>query len=232
MCNRYFLTSSPDAVRRTFGYAETPEFPPRYNIAPTQPVAIVHYGLSRQPEFRLVRWGLVPAWWKNPRELPNFFNARAEGLLDKPSFRGPFRHRRCLVPADGFYEWTGEKGRRVPHAVRPRSGGPIAFAGLHEIWLGADGSELETMAIITVAAAGTLARLHDRMPAILPPSDFAAWFDPRTKAEAAHAMLRPVTDDELMVTEVARRVNDARNDGPDLLAPVAGQADGTGDGSG
>src|SRR5581483_8470168 len=106
---------------------------------------------------------------KDPRQLSTLINARAEGVADKPAFRGAMRHKRCLVPADGFYEWTGSRGARRPHLVRPRAGGPIAFAGLREDWLGADGSEIETMAILTVPANALLQPIHDRMPAILPP---------------------------------------------------------------
>ena len=126
----------------------------------------------------LVRWGLIPPWVKDPREFSTLINARAEGATTKPSFRGAMRHKRCLIPADGFYEWSGGQegaGARISSAAA--TAGPMALAGLYENWLGADGSEIETMAILTVPANGTIARVHDRMPAILAPEDFDAWLD-------------------------------------------------------
>ena len=152
MCSRYSLTSPPEAVRRLFDCAAVDEFPPRYNIAPTQPVLIARLDPKGARQLRLVRWGLIPSWVKDPREFATLINARAETASDKPSFRGAMRHRRCLVPADGFYEWTGGRGTKQPHFIRLNDNELFAFAGLSEIWLGADGSEIETMAILTTRA--------------------------------------------------------------------------------
>ena len=167
MCSRYSLTSPPEAVRRLFDCAAVDDFPPRYNIAPTQPVLIARPDPKGARELRLVRWGLVPSWVKDPREFTTLINARAETASDKPSFRGAMRHRRCLVPADGFYEWTGARGSKQPHFIRLNDSRLFAFAGLSETWLGADGSEIETMAILTTGANGDMARIHDRMPVII-----------------------------------------------------------------
>jgi putative SOS response-associated peptidase YedK len=161
MCSRYSLTSPPEAVRSYFDTVNEPVFPPRYNIAPTQPVTIVRLDPKGQRELALVRWGLIPSWVKDPRGFATLINARSEGAADKPAFRGAMRHRRCLVPADGFYEWTGARGRKRPHLVRPRAAGPFAMAAIWEHWMGGDGSELETMAILTVPANRALAALHD-----------------------------------------------------------------------
>ncbi len=200
MCSRYSLTSPPETVRRLFGYPETPGFPPRETIAPTEPVAIVRTGPNGARQFHLVRWGLIPGWCKDPSTFKTLINARAETLLDKASFRTSIRHKRCLVPADGFYEWQGPKGARRPFFIRPRRSGPIALAALYEDWLGADGSELETMAIITVPANRTVASVHDRMPAILAPEHFATWLDVRNiRAKEAMALLRPAPDDQFEV---------------------------------
>jgi putative SOS response-associated peptidase YedK len=177
MCSRYSLTSPHEAVRAYFRYVNEAPFPPRYNIAPSQPVAIVRTAMNGARELALVRWGLIPGWVKDPREFKMLINARAETAADKPSFRAAIRHRRCLVPADGFYEWTGAPGAKRPHLIRPRHGGPMAMAGIFEHWQGADGSEIETLAILTVAANRTMSVFHDRMPAILPPEHFDVWLD-------------------------------------------------------
>jgi putative SOS response-associated peptidase YedK len=220
MCSRYSLTSPHEAVRSYFRYQTEHAFPPRYNIAPTQPVAVVRVDDSGARVFTLVRWGLIPSWVKDPGSFATLINARAETIADKPSFRGSLRHKRCLVPADGFYEWTGPVRAKRPHLFRPRAGGPIAFAGLFESWLGADGSEVDTMAIITVAANGTVGAIHDRMPAILAPAQFDAWLDCRSVDSAeAKRLLRPAADDELEMIELDPRLNSSRNEGPDLQVP-------------
>ena len=221
MCSRYSLTSPPEAVRSYFAHLNETAFPPRYNIAPTQPVLIVRLDHRRRRELVLVRWGLIPSWAKDPAKLSTLINARAETASAKPSFRGSMRHRRCLVPADAFYEWTGPAGAKRPQMLRPAAGeaprGPMAFAGLWEHWLGADGSEVETMAILTVAANATVGRIHDRMPAILVPDQFEAWLDVSSgRSNEAQAMLAPAADDLLEVAEVSRSLNNSRNEGPEV----------------
>jgi putative SOS response-associated peptidase YedK len=168
MCGRYLITSAPEAFRRLFGYPEQPNFPPRYNVAPTQPVPIVRV-VEGARQFALVRWGLIPPWVKDPRAFSLLINARGESVNDKPAFRNAMRRRRCLFPADGFYEWKNDGTRRRPHFVRPRDGGPIAYAGLWESWTGPNGEEQETAAIVTTTASRDIANLHDRMPVIVPP---------------------------------------------------------------
>src|SRR5678810_1055298 len=135
MCGRYCITSAPEAVRALFRYREQPNFPARYNVAPTQPVPIVRM-VEGERQFALVRWGLIPPWVKDPRKFTLLINARAESVNDKPAFRYPMRRRRCLMPADGFYEWQTEGGLKRPYCVRPKDRGAIAFAGLWETWIG------------------------------------------------------------------------------------------------
>lgn len=220
MCSRYNLTTPVEAARELFEVANGEPYPPRYNIAPTQPALIVRLDHERRRELALVRWGLIPSWAKDPARLSLMINARAEGVTEKASFRGSMRHRRCLVPANGFYEWTGKAGARQPHLVQRPDGGLIAFAGLWESWLGADGSEIDTMAILTVAANDALSSIHDRMPAILQPEHFDAWLDTRGfKAEMAAEMLRPAANDLLEHVRVDPRLNNVRNEGADLIAP-------------
>lgn len=222
MCGRFAMTLPPEAMRRLYGYAETPNFPPRYNIAPAQPIAVVIADLDGARHFRLVRWGLIPAWSKDGSTASLLFNARAETAADKPSFRGAMRHRRCLVPADGFYEWRRQGKDRQPFFVRRRDRAPLAFAGLWETWMGADGSEIDTGAILTTTPNALMARLHDRMPVILAADDWAAWLDNagHRPAEVA-ALLRPFADDALEAVPVSELVNAVRNDDQRLIEPLA-----------
>jgi putative SOS response-associated peptidase YedK len=195
MCSRYSLTSPPEAVRAYFAYRETPNLQARYNVAPTQPVPVVCLDATGKRSFRMMRWGLLPQFVKDPTASPTLINARSEGVTEKPAFRNAFAHRRCLIPADGFYEWTGPKGKRRPFFLRPREGGLIALAGLWERWRDRAGQEIDTVAILTCAANALVAELHDRMPAILPPENFEAWLDcETTPPETAQAMLLPAAD--------------------------------------
>ncbi len=221
MCSRYYLTSPPEQVRAWFQYSGDQMFPPRYNIAPTQPVAIVRHDIHGNRAFVLVRWGLIPSWAKEPEKFSTLFNARAETAAEKPSFRAPLRHRRCLVPADGFYEWTGPKGDKQPHLVCRRDGKMAAFAGICEHWLGADGSELETMAILTVPASGEVSSIHDRMPLILEPEYFDTWLDCRSGSSID---IMPLMDapkaPPLQITAVNRQLNNPRNDFAEVQQPT------------
>ena len=178
MCGRYLITSAPEAFRRLFGYPEQPNFPPRYNVAPTQPVPIVRL-IDGKRQFALVRWGLIPPWVKDPRGFTLLINARGESVNEKPAFRNAMRRRRCLFPADGFYEWKSRAAAERPYCVRPKDGAPIAFAGLWESWMGPNGEEMETAAIVTTAANRELAPLHERMPVIVQPDAFDFWLDGR-----------------------------------------------------
>lgn len=221
MCSRYSLTSPPEAVRKLFGAERIDDFPPRYNIAPTQPVLMAAQSGESAPDVRLVRWGLIPSWVKDPREFATLINARSETAAEKPSFRAAMRHRRCLVPADGFYEWTGRPGSKQPHLIRLKNSTPFAFAGLYENWLGADGSEIETMAILTTTASEEMAAIHDRMPVILDRKDYARWLDCRSgKADFVLELLKPAADGALEIVKVSPKLNNPRNEGPELQQPI------------
>src|SRR5476649_274704 len=214
MCGRYVITSAPAAIRRLFGYIEQPNFPPRYNVAPTQAVPIVRFAEGKR-QFALVRWGLIPSWVKDPRTFSLLINARGESVIEKPAFRAAMRRRRCLFPADGFYEWKEEGGRKRAYFVRPKSGGPIAFAGLWETWTGPNGEEQDTAAIVTTNANQTCAAIHDRMPMILEPADYDLWLDCATvDTETAAALIRPAPDDLLEIYEISPAVNRVANDSP------------------
>lgn len=223
MCGRFSITSPPEEMRTLFNYVEQPNFPPRYNIAPTQPVPIVRME-NGQRHFALVRWGLVPGWQKEaPKSL--LFNARAETINQKPSFRGAFRHRRALLPADGFYEWKtvgrGEDAFKQPYYVRRRDQQPFAMAAIWEDWLAADGSEIETCAIITTRTNDTLRSLHARMPVILAPEDWEQWLaSDGTTTHAAEDLLRPAPESLLELFPVDRGVNKATADHVGLNDPL------------
>lgn len=218
MCSRYNLTSPPDAVRAYFGLVDSDTFPPRYNIAPTQPVAIVRNSPAGNRELRLVRWGLIPGWVKDPRDFALIVNARVETMTEKPSFRGALRHRRCLVPANGFYEWNGPSRARTPFLFRPPTHGLMAFAAIAEHWLGADGSEMETMAILTVPANSAVAPFHDRMPLIVRPEAFGRWLDCRSGETSSIAdLLAAPSGNELECLEVNPELNRVDREGPGLL---------------
>ncbi len=225
MTGRYLLAERPEVVAAAFGI-ETPEWlPPRYNIAPGGPIAIIRFDHGSR-SLMLVRWGLIPSWVRDPRKFGPFMNARGEGIADKPAFRGGMQYRRCLVPASGWYHWEeGRGGTRQPWLVRPRQGGPIAFAGLWDPWLGADGSEIDGALIVTVGAGADVAGIADRMPAVLEPADRERWLDTdRVSAGAAAGLLRPAAAGTLEAVPVSPRVNKVENDDPSLIAPAAGGA--------
>lgn len=213
MCGRFSLTASPEDVRELFGYDAHPNFPPRYNIAPTQPIAIVRHENGAR-HFALARWGLIPGWVKDPDDFPLMINARSETAHLKPAFRGSMRHHRCLIPANGFYEWRrGPDNRKQPYWIVPKDGGLIGFAGLWCDWLGADGSELDTAAFLTTQANATLAPIHHRMPVVIAPSDFDRWLDTRdVSVKEAMTMLRPAQEDLFDAIPVSSRVNAVAND--------------------
>jgi putative SOS response-associated peptidase YedK len=223
MCGRYLIITTPEAMRAFFRYLEQPNFPPRYNVAPTQPIPVVRT-FEGVRQFALVRWGLIPAWVKEPRGFSLVINARSDNVLDKPALRNAMRRRRCLIPADGFYEWKAEGDRRRPFAVRPRAGGPIAFAGLWETWTGPNGEELETAAIVTTQASRALRPLHDRMPVVLAPEAYDMWLDCRAvDAQIASALLAPAPDNFFDAYEISPAVNRVTNDSPELLVPASEQ---------
>ena len=219
MCGRYCITSAPEAIRKLFRYPEQPNFPPRYNVAPTQPVPIVRM-VGGQREFALVRWGLIPAWVKDPKGFALLINARGESVNDKPAFQNAMKRRRCLFPADGFYEWQTEGGRKRPFLARPKAGGPVAFAGLWETWIGPNGEEMETAAIITTIANKEMAQVHHRAPVMVPPEQFDFWLDAgNVDARTAAELFVPAPEGLMQVFEISPAVNRVANDSPALLEP-------------
>lgn len=228
MCGRYTLAvPDPAQIRARFPVGESVEIGRRYNIAPTDEVLAVNTDRDGRPRGDRLRWGLVPSWADSPRIGAKLINARLETVSEKPAFRGPFARFRCLIPADGFYEW-----RRSPDAptqpfhISRSDHEPFAFAGLWSIWHAPDGDRLRTCTIITRPANAAIAELHDRMPVILDPDAEAAWLDPTTPPEALHELLSGLPAARTSLVEVGTAVNDARHDAPDCLAPPAAPAQG------
>ena len=231
MCGRFSLTATPEAVAEIFSLDDIEDFPPRYNIAPTQPVLMVSNGPAGRREARLVRWGLVPAWVKDPGDFTLLVNARSETAAEKPSFRNAMRHRRALVPASGFYEWNrpaDKNAHKQAYWIRPAGGGTrgggtgiVCFAGLMETWIGANGSEIDTGCILTVQSNDQIGNIHHRMPVVIKPQDFDRWLDCKTQ-EPRHVadLMQPVEDGFFEAIAVSDKVNKVANAGPDIQQPV------------
>lgn len=222
MCGRYMITSPTEAIRALFGLADTPEIAPRYNVAPTQSVPVVRRragGGGR--ELAHLRWGLIPHWAKDEAIGNKLINARAESVASKPSFRDSFGKRRCLVVANGFYEWKKTGRRKQPYLIRLKGGGTFGFAGLWSRWRNPAGEPVETFTIITTEANDLCAETHDRMPVIIPPHAHDAWLDP--ERPDAETLLRPYESDAMEAWAVDMRVGSPRHDDPALIEPLAGQ---------
>ncbi len=221
MCGRFAFYSPHEAVIRLFGVAAAPEIEPRWNIAPTQFIATVREAGGPR-EVAMLYWGLVPSWAKEKSIGARMINARSETLGEKPSFRNAFRRRRCLILADGYYEWQRSGAVKQPYFITFADGQPFGIAGLWERWRDpATGEPLESCCIVTTSPAATVAHVHDRMPVIVPPDAYAEWLDPRNEApERLARLFEPCGRPDLQARPVSRRVNDARNLGPGLVEQI------------
>ncbi len=219
MCGRFTLALPAETVQAFLGLATRPQLAPRFNIAPTQPVAVARLQTATGDRIlELVRWGLIPHWASDPTIGARLINARAETLAQKPAFRSSFRQRRCLIPADGFYEWQKTAGGKQPYHIRRLDGGPMAMAGLWDSWQAPDGDPISSCAIITTAANDLVRPIHDRMPVLLPPENFELWLDPAVSDTARLSeLLAPAPATGLIAVPVSRRVNRADYDAPDLV---------------
>jgi putative SOS response-associated peptidase YedK len=219
MCGRFSLRSNPAEVATLFCLSNMPDLAERYNVAPSQPVACVREVDSR--ELSMLKWGLIPSWATDPKIAFSLINARAETVAEKPAFRSAFRKRRCLVVADGFFEWVRNGSKKQPYHFRLRSHEPFGFAGLYESWTGPLGEVIETCSIITAEANGVVAPVHDRMPVILPPEYFDRWLDPAyQRVEGLTPLLRPYPGELMESVAVSTLVNSPRNEGPMLIEPA------------
>jgi putative SOS response-associated peptidase YedK len=214
MCGRFALTLPPEAARSYFRYGEHPNFPPRPDIRPTEPVPVVTLSEGAR-HFMLMRWGFIPGFVKDEKEFPLLINARSETAFEKLSFRNAIRRRRCLFVADAFYEWmtlgnvAGQSGRVTKRAIkRPyrifRPDEPLGMGGIYETWISPNGSEIDTCAILTTSANGLVSAIHDRMPVILDPGDFDAWLSPQTGQDHVLRLMRPLRDETLVMEPIER----------------------------
>ena len=225
MCGRFTMAIDSDDVRTQLALGQMPlDWEPRYNIAPLQTVPVVRQSAKRgKYEVALMRWGLVPSWADDPKIGNRMINARAEGIEDKPSFRKPIRSRRCLVIADGFYEWKANPGKKTktPYFIHMKDRNPFAFAGLWDSWESPDGSSLKTCTIITTGPNELMATLHDRMPVILHPRDYAKWLDtsPQTP-ENLLPLIKPYPAEAMSAHPVSTLVNKPGNDSAELVVPA------------
>jgi putative SOS response-associated peptidase YedK len=223
MCGRYSLTSPVESLRRLFQFDNSPNLGLRVNIAPTQEVAAVRTreGTQDKREIALLRWGLIPSWAKSADMSAKMINARSETVAEKPAFRSAFRKRRCLIPADGFFEWHSEAGGKQPYRVVRRDGEPMAFAGLWENWREpGSGEEITSCAILTTEASKDIAHIHHRMPVILEPDEFSPWLDPSSDRSALQKLLHTLPEGKLKSYPVSKAINKVANDDPKLLEPI------------
>lgn len=222
MCGRFTLNATPEQLLDAFpGLIIPGQFAPRYNIAPTQPVAVIANNQPDRLDFFI--WGLVPSWAKDPAIGNKMINARAETLAEKPAFRAAFRRRRCLIPATGFYEWRQDPNgkSKTPMHIHLTGNRPFAFAGLWESWNGPDGSNILSCTIITTSPNPLMAAIHNRMPVILPPSAYEQWLDPgEPPAGGLLALLQPYPQEHMAAYPVSKMVNSPANDSPECIIPL------------
>jgi putative SOS response-associated peptidase YedK len=223
MCGRYVITSSAEVIAQLFGARIEAEFRPRFNVAPTQRIPVVHV-VDGARHLSSMRWGLTPSWAKpkiGPRggiRLPDFINARSETAASKPSFRSAWKHRRCILPADGFYEWKkAPDGNKQAHYIRLHHPQAFGMAGIWELWTSPDGETRFGACVLTTQGCAELKGLHDRMPVILHPDHYASWLDPASKGDALQGLMQPLPDGLLRVYPVSNRVNRPKEDDPGLL---------------
>lgn len=220
MCGRFVRFSSVDKFAELFGARDGFDLSPRYNIAPTQAVLAARNALEGGRELVALHWGLVPHWAKEPKTGYSTINARAETVAEKPAFRKAFRYRRCLIAADGFYEWRRMGSVKQPYYIGLEDGEPFAFAGIWEHWEG-QGEMIDSCAIIVTQANELVAPIHDRMPVILDPADYEPWMDPELQdPERLKALLRPYPAERMRAYPVSTRVNNPKNDQPELVARI------------
>ena len=222
MCGRFTLTVDPADLKEAFDdYVFPAKFAPRYNIAPTQPVLSIANDGRNTADFFV--WGLIPSWAKDPAIGNRLINARGETLAEKPAFRGGFKYKRCLILADGFYEWQAQPGKitKVPHFIRLKTGKPFAFAGLWDAWNSFDGDLIKSCTIVTTTPNQLMAPIHNRMPVILNPADYSQWLDPAPRnPDSLFPLIKPYPAEEMTAYPVSTLVNKPANDRAELIAPL------------
>lgn len=223
MCGRFSLAADASELQAAFpGFFVPEQVSPRYNVAPTQPILAIPNNIEKRADIFV--WGLIPSWSKDPTIGVRMINARAEGLAEKPSFRGPYRYKRCIIPVTGFYEWkkNPEEKTKTPYNICMQGGGVFGLAGLWDEWLSSDGSIVRSCTIITTTPNPLMAQLHDRMPVILAPQDYSTWLDPKpVKPGELDGLLKPYPQQHMAAYAVSTLVNSASNDSPVCVQAVA-----------
>ena len=223
MCGRYTLQASPEEIAIQFAVEinNLSLSKPRYNIAPSQNIAVVQIKPdTSQRELTRLRWGLIPSWAKDPKIAYSTINAKAETVATKPAFRSAFRKRRCLIPASGFYEWQSQDKQKQPMYIHLKDHHLFAFAGLWEHWEPKEGEPIKSCTIITTDANELMLPIHNRMPVILASKDYGQWLDPTTRTDSLQVLLKPYTTDEMEAYAVSKMVNNPRNDVPQCMTPI------------
>ncbi|HEY9670414.1 MAG TPA: SOS response-associated peptidase [Waterburya sp.] len=223
MCGRFSQSQPAEAIAQAFQVAEVPPLKPRFNIAPTQAVgAVLKPSGHKDRQFQMLHWGLIPRWAKDPKMGARLINARAETVAEKPAFKSAFQRRRCLVVADGFYEWQAQENQKhkQPFYFRLKDGRPFAFAGLWEHWEDANKEAIESCTFITTEANELMQPIHNRMPVIVAPQDYDLWLDPEVKTPELLQLLRPYSSDEMMAYPVSQAVNKPSNDSAQCIENI------------
>jgi putative SOS response-associated peptidase YedK len=222
MCGRFTLTVDPADLQENFGeYKMPPQFAPRFNIAPTQPILAIPNDGQQRADFFV--WGLIPSWAKDLSIGNHLINARGETLAEKPSFRGSYKYKRCLILADGFYEWKAQPGTKVkvPYFIHMKTRQPFPFAGLWDEWHSPDGSQIRSCTIVTTEPNDLTAPIHNRMPVILPPEAYAQWIDPAVRTpKSLSTFIRPYPSEEMAAYPVSTLVNNPKNDRAECVVPA------------
>ncbi|PMB34925.1 hypothetical protein CEN40_19870 [Fischerella thermalis CCMEE 5205] len=222
MCGRFTLSVFPEVLTQIFEVEKIPDFKPQYNIAPTQMVLVVLYNSEgNKREIQRLRWGLIPSWAKDQSMGAKLINARAETVAEKPAFRRAFKRQRCLVVADGFYEWQQQDGKKQPYYFRLSNGKPFGFAGLWEEWQSSEQERIKSCTILTTQANELLQMVHDRMPVILQQENYDLWLDPQVHdVELLQPLLRPYPSEAMTSYPVTTLVNSPRNNSAECITPV------------
>ncbi|MES9970483.1 MAG: SOS response-associated peptidase [Candidatus Thiodiazotropha sp.] len=220
MCGRFYLDVTAEDMLAEFGLSALPQLTPHYNIAPSQQIAAIKLEAEAR-ELVWLKWGLIPSWAKDKKFGYRTINARAETVDSKPSFRSAFKHRRCLIPASGFFEWQATSQGKQPYCITSKSGRPFVFAGLYEHWEGPQGEKIDSCTIIVTEARGEIATIHERMPVILSPGNFDAWLDQETRDPAIlKPLLLPHENDDIRLFPVSRQINSPKNNAPENIKPI------------
>jgi putative SOS response-associated peptidase YedK len=222
MCGRFTFNLPPELLVEIFGLAEIPTVPaPRYNTAPTQQILAVRQDAVYSNRLDQLRWGFIPSWTREPQHSPLLNNARSETVAEKPSFRSAIKYRRCLIPSSGFYEWLREGTSKTPYYIHLRDKSPMVYAGIWESWKSPEGEVVESCSMLTTEANSLIATIHERMPVILHPSEYPFWLDrDMTDPQKLIQLYKPYPADLIEMHQVSPLVNDARNNGPDLIRTV------------